>query len=73
MSLREPTNLVYLRGHQGPHPEEYHMKILERLEAALGDCDSVPGCRPKLIQELQRLARDVCTPGTQLHHLATHP
>ncbi|WP_223756672.1 AHH domain-containing protein [Myxococcus sp. RHSTA-1-4] len=73
MSLEDPANLVYLLGHQGPHPEAYHSEVFKRLEDALGECDAVPRCRPRLVQELQKLMSDVCTPGTRLHQWATHP
>jgi hypothetical protein len=31
MSLDDPANLVYLVGHQGPHPMEYHQEVYESL------------------------------------------
>jgi hypothetical protein len=71
MDLNDRANLIYLSGHRGPHPEEYHLEIFERLQAAVAGCRSVPDCRSKLVATLQQLAQGVCTPGTRLHHLAT--
>ncbi|MFP2924520.1 AHH domain-containing protein [Pyxidicoccus sp. 3LG] len=73
MSLNDSANLVYLRKHQGPHPEAYHAEVFARLEEALGECDAAPKCRPRLVQELGKLTRDVCTPGSSLHRLVTQP
>jgi hypothetical protein len=73
MSLQDPANLVYLRGHQGPHPEAYHAEIFNRLEDALGECETASQCRSRLESELKKLAGDVCTPGSRLHWLATQP
>jgi hypothetical protein len=71
MSLDDPANIVYLRGHQGPHPEEYHREIFRRLEEALRTCRTRAECRAKLLEELDRSARDVCTPGSSLNKLVT--
>jgi hypothetical protein len=71
MSLDDPANIVYLRDHKGPHPEEYHQKIFERLEKALGTCRTRAECRTKLVEELDKIAGEVCTPGSKLNKLAT--
>ncbi|WNG21778.1 hypothetical protein F0U63_02705 [Cystobacter fuscus] len=71
MSLDDPANIVYLRGHQGPHPQEYHRELFNRLEAALRTCRTRAECRAKLLEELDRSARDVCTPGSKLNKLVT--
>ncbi|QRK11990.1 AHH domain-containing protein [Archangium violaceum] len=71
MSLEDPANIVYLRGHKGPHPEEYHREIFRRLEEAIGTCRPVDECRARLMEELDRIAGDVCTPGSRLNKLAT--
>jgi hypothetical protein len=71
MTLEDPENLVYLQGHKGPHPEEYHAEIFERLQSALGPCRTHEQCRGNLSRALRRAATDVCTPGSQLHRLAT--
>lgn len=71
MNLDDAANLVYLAGHKGPHPEAYHLEIFERLEEAVAGCRSTADCRSRLVEALHRIARDVCTPGSRLHRLAT--
>ena len=71
MSLDAAENLVYLKGHKGPHPEAYHSEVYQRLKVAIRDCQSVAQCRRKLVRALKRLADDVCTPGSSLHQLLT--
>jgi hypothetical protein len=71
MSLQDPANLVYLRGHQGPHPEEYHAAVHKRIDDALEDCETVSRCRSMLMKELNKLKTDVCTPGSLLHRWVT--
>jgi len=75
MSLDAPENLVYLLGHQGPHPEAYHSEIFQRLGSVLEDCEGPAHCRGKLVEELRRITNEVCTPGSKLHRLLTrtHP
>ncbi|MFE8603474.1 AHH domain-containing protein [Archangium violaceum] len=69
MSLDDPANIVYLRGHQGPHPEAYHAEIFKRLELALGSCRARADCRAKLVSALDKIAGEVCTPGSPLNNL----
>ena len=71
MSLDAAENLVYLKGHQGPHPAEYHTEVFQRLEAELGDCQTVVQCRSRLVRTLKELASEVCTPGSVLHQWVT--
>ncbi|WNG43470.1 hypothetical protein F0U60_04685 [Archangium minus] len=71
MSLEDPANIVYLRGHKGPHPEEYHSEIFKRLREVLEFCRPGADCRAKLVDELDRIAGEVCTPGSTLNKLAT--
>jgi hypothetical protein len=71
MSLDGNENRVYLKGHQGPHPEEYHQQVYNRLEAVLRRCRALKECRTLFVEELERIATDVCTPGTELHRLLT--
>jgi hypothetical protein len=35
------------------------------------DCGTQVRCRSKLVEELDRIAGDVCTPGSSLHRLLT--
>ena len=71
MSLDAAENLVYLAGHQGPHPEAYHQEVYRRLEEILEDCQPVSQCRSALSAALKTLADDVCTPGSLLNRLVT--
>ncbi|MCY1018307.1 AHH domain-containing protein [Pyxidicoccus sp. MSG2] len=71
MSLEDPANLVYLKGHLGPHPEAYHAEIFDRLQTALGPCRTHDQCRGNLLRELRRVADELCTHGSSLHQLVT--
>jgi hypothetical protein len=71
MDLDDPANLVYLKGHKGPHPEEYHEELYTMLQRALAGCEPVSHCKSRLVTALQHIARDVCTPGSRLHQLVT--
>lgn len=71
MGLNARENQVYLAGHQGPHPEQYHLEVFRRLEEALGECQTPAQCKPRLLSALKELASELCTPGSRLHTLAT--
>ncbi len=71
MRLKDPENIVPLQGHQGPHPKRYHQIVYERLNAALGNCNSIAECRARLLPELDDLASKIATPGTELNRLLT--
>lgn len=71
MSLDDPANIVYLRDHKGPHPEEYHSEIFKRLRDALRGCRTQVECRAKLVRALDEIAGEVCKPGSTLNKLVT--
>ncbi|QRN96166.1 AHH domain-containing protein [Archangium violaceum] len=71
MSLDARENQVYLEAHQGPHPEEYHDEVYERLREAVSRCRTQQSCRARLVDALGRIADEVCTPGSRLHRLVT--
>lgn len=71
MSLDDPANIVRVKGHQGPHPQEYHQRIFRRLFRATEDCRSMAQCREALTAELRRLAQEIATDGTELNRLVT--
>jgi len=71
MSMNDPANIVFLVGHQGPHPEEYHEEVYKRLEAALGRCRAKAECRARLVEEFDGIAATLCKPGSKLHKLVT--
>ncbi|QRN94234.1 AHH domain-containing protein [Archangium violaceum] len=71
MSLDDPANKVRVRGHVGPHPQEYHEEVLDRLRDAMKGCRSMQQCREALTAELRRLAKEIVTEGTHLNKLVT--
>ncbi len=71
MTLDDPANKMPLPGHYGPHPERYHQIVLEELRGATLTCRSVVECRSALTGALQKLAKQIATPGTELNQLVT--
>jgi len=71
MRLKDAENIVPLRGHKGPHPEQYHRTVYARLDEAMGNCRSIAECRARLQPALDDLARKIATPGTDLNRLVT--
>ncbi len=56
---------------EGPHPQEYHKAVYERLRDATRTCRTVVACRQSLTGALKELAEEVTTKGTKLHRLVT--
>jgi len=71
MSLNEPANKVRVRGHIGPHPQEYHEEVYRRLDEATTGCRTLQRCRQALEAELRALAEEISTPDTWLNRLVT--
>jgi hypothetical protein len=71
LSLNDLVNIVFLKGHKGPHPEEYHREIFRRLRDALGACKTKVDCRKRLEDELDSIAADVCRPDSRLNKFVT--
>ncbi|HYH98160.1 AHH domain-containing protein [Hyalangium sp.] len=71
MSLNDPANIVRIRGHKGPHPQEYHEEVFKRLNEAVEDCSSIKQCRESLTKALRGLADEIATEGTKLNKLIT--
>jgi hypothetical protein len=71
MSLDAAENLVYLKGHQGPHPEAYHERVYEQLREAVAHCKTQKQCRTALVETLRGLADELCTPGSWLNRVVT--
>ena len=71
MSLENSENIINVKGHQGPHPDEYHQEVFNRLTEAVEDCDDIASCRAELTKALRRLAQEISTPGTRLNELVT--
>jgi A nuclease family of the HNH/ENDO VII superfamily with conserved AHH len=55
---KDPCNLLELRGHQGPHPQEYHMWVWLRLAAAT-DGKSGKAYATALRSELDRISDEI--------------
>jgi hypothetical protein len=71
MSLDDAANKVRIKGHKGPHPEEYHREVFKRLNEAMEGCSSLQQCRESLTHALRDLAVEISTPGTRLNKLVT--
>jgi hypothetical protein len=71
MRMSDAENIVPIQGHKGPHPQQYHEIVYERLRKALGDCRAIEDCRGKLTRELRALAEEIAAPGTELNRLVT--
>lgn len=69
MSLEDAANTVYLKGHYGPHPQAYHQTVFMRLRLATKGCSDTATCRRLLTDELRRIAKEICTPGSMLNGL----
>ncbi|MCP3099863.1 AHH domain-containing protein [Myxococcus sp. K15C18031901] len=69
MKLSDPENLVRIRGHQGPHPREYHEKVFKLIDSATKGCRSPAQCRVALTQALAKIARELVREGTKLRNL----
>jgi hypothetical protein len=69
MSLNDSANLVHIQGHEGPHSEEYHRTVFERLRTVLLACTSLDECKRAFTNELKKIADELCTPGTNLNKM----
>ncbi|HYO51330.1 AHH domain-containing protein [Archangium sp.] len=52
-------------------PRRYHQEVYRRLEDALKNCRSQAECRARLVDALDEIAGEICTPGSRLNKLAT--
>jgi hypothetical protein len=73
MDLDAAVNVVRVKGHKGPHPEEYHQEVWRTLNSATLQCASTTECKTALTAALLKLGKQISTPGTRLNHLVTHP
>jgi hypothetical protein len=69
LTLEDVANKVRLKGHNGPHPEQYHEKVLLRLERAVSRCRSPETCQSSLKAELAKIANELLTQGSELRSL----
>jgi hypothetical protein len=71
MSLEDPANRVNVPGHKGPHPQEYHEEVYNRLDRATRNAKTMEQCRVALKRALQKLAKEILTEGTELNRWVT--
>lgn len=72
MSLQDEANKVFVEGHKGPHPQEYHETVSRRLgEAVEGIPKNTDAYQNALRSELEKIKIDVATPGTDLNNWVT--
>ena len=71
MSLNDPANIVRIRGHKGPHPQEYHEEVYTRLREAMQGCRTLHHCQESLKVALKELADEVALEGSRLNTLVT--
>lgn len=68
MTLEDAANKVRLNGHEGPHPELYHKKVVSRLQDAVSRCKTTEACRARLMEELASIANELLTQGSELRN-----
>jgi len=71
MSLNDPANKLFVIGHKGPHPEQYHQEVYDRLNDAIKLCAGPDECRRQLTNALDEIAGDICRSGSRLNKLVT--
>ncbi|WP_370452629.1 AHH domain-containing protein [Corallococcus sp. CA054B] len=69
LTLEDAANKVRLKGHEGPHPELYHKKVVSRLQDAVSRCRTTETCRASLMDELAKIAAELTTQGSPLRRL----
>ena len=69
LSLQDDLNKVLVAGHQGPHPQGYHEAVYQRLK----NLEGLPGeaYRTAFREELEKIPREIQTPGSYLNKLVT--
>ncbi|CAG2149643.1 hemagglutinin repeat-containing protein [Cupriavidus numazuensis] len=72
MSLQDQANKVMVEGHKGPHPQEYHEAVYERLDGAVqGIRRGTPEYENALRSALEKIKIEIATPGTNLNSWVT--
>jgi hypothetical protein len=71
MSLNDTANIVRIRGHKGPHPQEYHEEVYRRLREAMQGCRSINQCKESLKAALKELADEIAMESSKLNKLVT--
>jgi hypothetical protein len=70
MDLQDEANLVHVPGHFGPHPEEYHQMVFDRLTGATEGLSGQPYAQA-LVGALQKIAKEATTVGSDINKLLT--
>lgn len=72
LKLSHPANRVWVEGHTGPHPLEYHQEVYNRLvQATRGLKEGTPELREAVLKLLKQLGREIQTKGSPLNLLIT--
>jgi hypothetical protein len=68
--LSDAINTVFVKGHFGPHPDEYHRIVLKRLTEATKD---LKGSKFKeaFDKTLTEIGKEAAEKGTELNKLLT--
>jgi hypothetical protein len=70
LSMQGDLNKVWVAGHQGPHPQEYHKEVFERLEQVT-EGKTGTSYTQAFQSELAKIGKEIQTPGTKLNNLVT--
>ena len=68
LDLDDAINKIRVPGHKGPHPQEYHERIYDRLDKATDGLEG-DAYRKALEDELEQIKKDVITPGHPLNKM----
>jgi len=66
--LNDAINKIEVIGHKGPHPEEYHQAVFDRLQSATKGLDG-NDYKKAFENTLESLKKEVNTSGTELNKL----
>jgi hypothetical protein len=70
LKFSHPANRVWIEGHHGPHPAEYHAEVYRRLEdATRGLRGGTPEYRDAVLNTLRELGQEIQTKGSHLNLL----
>ncbi|MDT4860165.1 hypothetical protein FQZ97_947090 [compost metagenome] len=69
LTMQDELNKVWVAGHQGPHPQEYHALVYQRLK----NLESLPAdaYQQAFKEELTKIGQEIQTPGTRMNKLVT--
>ncbi|HYV48884.1 MAG TPA: AHH domain-containing protein [Myxococcaceae bacterium] len=70
LKFSDPANQVWVEGHAGPHPLEYHQEVYDRLiRATRGLKAGTPEYREAVLNLLKQLGKEIQTKGSRLNLL----